>query len=203
MDMWRSSLRRVHRPLLSRHLSNRHQLGLRRDLSGARRLEGSGLAKWAIAGSLILPQSILLGMTFPLITAGVLRLQQPAAGPAPLHAVLLEQPGRCGRRARGGLLPGESGGTAGHPAHRSDAQPAGCSCNRRRDRAGPRLSRPAKQERRRRPASTTLAQSPASLSLERLLSLPRWAPRSPPSSMRSPGSGCWRWWSAAPLIPSS
>jgi spermidine synthase len=31
-------------------------------------------AKWAIAGGLILPQSILLGMTFPLMSAGVLRL---------------------------------------------------------------------------------------------------------------------------------
>ncbi len=35
--------------------------------------------KWGIAGSLILPQSILLGMTFPLMSAGVLRLR--AAGP--------------------------------------------------------------------------------------------------------------------------
>jgi spermidine synthase len=31
-------------------------------------------AKWGIAGALILPQSILLGMTFPLMSAGVLRL---------------------------------------------------------------------------------------------------------------------------------
>ena len=31
-------------------------------------------AKWTIAGGLILPQSVLLGMTFPLMSAGVLRL---------------------------------------------------------------------------------------------------------------------------------
>ncbi|MBA3344633.1 MAG: spermidine synthase [Gemmatimonadales bacterium] len=31
-------------------------------------------AKWGLASSLILPQSVLLGMTFPLMTAGVLRL---------------------------------------------------------------------------------------------------------------------------------
>jgi spermidine synthase len=31
------------------------------------------LAKWALAGALILPPSILLGATFPLMTAGVLR----------------------------------------------------------------------------------------------------------------------------------
>jgi spermidine synthase len=37
-------------------------------------------AKWAIAGSLILPQSILLGMTFPLMSAGVLRLRAGRPG---------------------------------------------------------------------------------------------------------------------------
>jgi spermidine synthase len=37
-------------------------------------------AKWAIAGSLILPQSILLGMTFPLMSAGVLRLRASHSG---------------------------------------------------------------------------------------------------------------------------
>lgn len=37
-------------------------------------------AKWGIAGSLILPQSVLLGMTFPLMTAGVLRLQSRRPG---------------------------------------------------------------------------------------------------------------------------
>lgn len=31
-------------------------------------------AKWSLAGALILPQSVLLGMTFPLMSAGVLRL---------------------------------------------------------------------------------------------------------------------------------
>ena len=37
-------------------------------------------AKWAIAGSLILPQSVLLGMTFPLMSAGVLRLARGQNG---------------------------------------------------------------------------------------------------------------------------
>src|SRR4051812_16740639 len=37
-------------------------------------------AKWAIAGSLILPQSVLLGMTFPLMSAGVLRLRSSHSG---------------------------------------------------------------------------------------------------------------------------
>lgn len=37
-------------------------------------------AKWAIAGSLILPQSILLGATFPLMSAGALRLASSRPG---------------------------------------------------------------------------------------------------------------------------
>jgi spermidine synthase len=43
---------------------------------------GSGtlttMAKWALAALLILPQSILLGSTFPLMTAAVLRVSDPA-----------------------------------------------------------------------------------------------------------------------------
>jgi spermidine synthase len=38
------------------------------------------VAKWTIAGLLILPQSILLGMTFPLMSAGVLRLNPTRPG---------------------------------------------------------------------------------------------------------------------------
>jgi spermidine synthase len=37
-------------------------------------------AKWTIAGALILPQSVLLGTTFPLMSAGVLRLQPVRPG---------------------------------------------------------------------------------------------------------------------------
>ena len=36
--------------------------------------------KWTLAAALILPQSILLGMTFPLLTGGVLRLRPERAG---------------------------------------------------------------------------------------------------------------------------
>ena len=38
------------------------------------------LAKWALASALILPQSILLGATFPLMSAGVLRLNPSRPG---------------------------------------------------------------------------------------------------------------------------
>jgi spermidine synthase len=46
-------------------------------------LAGSWLlpaAKWGIASALILPQSVLLGMTFPLMSAGVLRLERGNPG---------------------------------------------------------------------------------------------------------------------------
>jgi spermidine synthase len=41
---------------------------------------GLAAAKWAIAGALILPQSILLGTTFPLMSAGALRLAPAQPG---------------------------------------------------------------------------------------------------------------------------
>src|SRR6185436_4711774 len=45
------------------------------------------VVKWGIAGLLILPQSVLLGMTFPLMSAGVLRrtLHQPGRALAMLY----------------------------------------------------------------------------------------------------------------------
>lgn len=46
-------------------------------LSGTALLEP---AKWGIAGLLILPQSILLGTTFPLMSAGVMRLRRDLPG---------------------------------------------------------------------------------------------------------------------------
>ena len=41
---------------------------------------GQSVAKWGIASLLILPQSLLLGATFPLMTAGVLRLAREQPG---------------------------------------------------------------------------------------------------------------------------
>ena len=73
-------------------------------------------AKWAIAGSLILPQSVLLGMTFPLMSAGVLRLSRSRAGTELFTALLLEQSGRSGRRAGRRFLSGGAGRPARHPA---------------------------------------------------------------------------------------
>ncbi len=41
--------------------------------------------KWALGAALILPQSVLLGMTFPLLTAGVVRLRPDRSG----HAIAM------------------------------------------------------------------------------------------------------------------
>ena len=40
----------------------------------------TALLKWLLAGALILPQSILLGMTFPLMSAGIIRRHPEAPG---------------------------------------------------------------------------------------------------------------------------
>ncbi|MEX2152022.1 MAG: fused MFS/spermidine synthase [Gemmatimonadaceae bacterium] len=44
--------------------------------------------KWLIAGALILPQSILLGATFPLMSAGVIRVARAAESPGHLLGLL-------------------------------------------------------------------------------------------------------------------
>jgi predicted membrane-bound spermidine synthase len=51
---------------------------------------GFGLTavKWAIAGLLILPQSILLGATFPLMSSGVIRLAKAREAPGRILALL-------------------------------------------------------------------------------------------------------------------
>ena len=46
------------------------------------------LLKWAIASALILPQSILLGTTFPLMTAGVIRLARADGAPGRILGLL-------------------------------------------------------------------------------------------------------------------
>src|SRR4030095_14037927 len=44
--------------------------------------------KWTIAGLLILPQSILLGATFPLMSAGVIRMARAQTAPGRLFSLL-------------------------------------------------------------------------------------------------------------------
>ena len=57
------------------------------------------VAKWTLAALLILPQSILLGATFPLMSAGVLRRAPERVGEHALAPLLREQPRRRRRRA--------------------------------------------------------------------------------------------------------
>ncbi len=49
-------------------------------LPGAGNPAFAALLKWTVASALILPQSVLLGMTFPLMSAGVIRLRPEKAG---------------------------------------------------------------------------------------------------------------------------
>src|SRR5690349_1543501 len=46
------------------------------------------VAKWSLAGLLILPQSILLGATFPLMSAGAIRLSKDPRGPGRMLSLL-------------------------------------------------------------------------------------------------------------------
>ncbi|MEK7402074.1 MAG: hypothetical protein AABZ80_06880, partial [Gemmatimonadota bacterium] len=46
------------------------------------------MAKWSVAGLLILPQSVLLGATFPLMSAGVIRLSRDPRGPGRILSLL-------------------------------------------------------------------------------------------------------------------
>ena len=48
------------------------------------------IVKWGIAGLLILPQSVLLGMTFPLMSAGVVRRIPERSGQCARDALLRE-----------------------------------------------------------------------------------------------------------------
>ena len=57
-------------------------------------------AKLAVSCALILPQSVLLGMTFPLMSAGLARAHRGSGGRIAVDALLHQQPRRRGRRAR-------------------------------------------------------------------------------------------------------
>ena len=48
--------------------------------------------KWSLAALLVLPQSVLLGMTFPLISIGIIRRWPERAGRNALYAVFHQQP---------------------------------------------------------------------------------------------------------------
>src|SRR3954452_15169838 len=127
------------------------------------------LAKWAIAGSLILPQSILLGMTFPLITAGVLRLSSRRPGRVLSMLYFSNSLGAAvGVLVAGFYLVNLAGlpGTLLTAAILNLLVAAATMGVIVRARGSESGARRAQGE---APASATLAPSPANLSLERLL----------------------------------
>ena len=70
------------------------------------------IVKWTIAALLILPQSILLGATFPLMSAGVLRIVPRHPGKVSGRALLRQQPWRRDRSAVGRVLVARRGRAA-------------------------------------------------------------------------------------------
>ena len=80
------------------------------------------VAKWGIAGALILPQSVLLGMTFPLMSAGVLRLQRGQPGRTLSLLYFANSLGAAVGRSGRGVLSGAAG-----RASRARCWPRRCS----------------------------------------------------------------------------
>src|SRR3989442_13413402 len=83
---------------------------------------------------LILPQSVLLGMTFPLMSAGLARAAS-RSGRVDRHALFHQQPGRRGGRAGERIRADRPGPPAGHAARRRHPQFA-----HRRDRVAARAA---------------------------------------------------------------
>ncbi len=133
------------------------------------------VAKWGIASALILPQSVLLGATFPLMSAGVLRLVVVQPGPLARRCstsptASAPRPACSSRVSTWCRSPGSR-----HAAHRGDAQP-----RRRRLRQSVVIVVATKRgeidadgrgsgRRRREPAEPSSDRRPATPGLERLL----------------------------------
>ena len=83
---------------------------------------GAATVKWLLAALLILPQSVLLGATFPLMSGGLHPPASRAARRVARDALLHEQPGRGGRRARERVRDDRAAGAAGHDPGRRRAQ---------------------------------------------------------------------------------
>lgn len=114
------------------------------------------LVKWTAAGSLILPQSILLGATFPLMSAGIVRLSPSISGRAlswlyfsnSLGAVagvltsgfvLIAAVGLPGTSLTAGLVNLALGGTVWLIARRQEPQPAAAPATGSGATSAPRL----------------------------------------------------------------
>ena len=74
------------------------------------------LIKWVLASAMILPQSILLGATFPLMSSGVLRLKPSRPGRTLALLYFANSFGAAVGVLLSRVLPGGAGGAAGHAA---------------------------------------------------------------------------------------
>ena len=108
------------------------------------------LFKWTLAAALILPQSVLLGMTFPLMTGGVLRLQPQRAGYAIAMLYFTNSLGAAIGVLASGFYLIEAAGLPGTLAAAGSGQPGG---RRRRGAAAARAQRRACAPRRARAAA--------------------------------------------------
>ena len=146
----------------------------------ARRQSGTAqVLQWPLAAALILPQSILLGMTFPLMSASVLRLARSGAGACSRCSISATARARCRRAARRLLAdrrlrsPGDDDGGGRGQSRRRRRRGAG-------SRGAARATRP--------PGAS---EPPASLGAMRCS--PSRSSRAPRrSSTRSRGCACWR-----------
>ena len=164
-------------------------------LAGSWALTG---AKWAIAAGLILPQSVLLGMTFPLMSAGVLRLRASQPGRSLSLLYFSNSLGASVGVLVAGFYLVELAGLPGTllTAAMLNLLVAGATLLIARQTAAPA---PALSAKKSAGGSARRAVTPWS----GCCSSPAWAQRWPRSFTRSTGSGCWRWSSAAQPIRSS
>jgi hypothetical protein len=203
MAMRRGSDRHPGVPV-SPHLSRHHRLAYAR--SFPRSAAGFlALARWGLAALLILPQSVLLGATFPLMAAGALR-RIPAEPGRTLVLYFANSLGAAVGVLIGGFyLLGAAGcpvwsprvGSEPHRGVRGGGAGGGGAERRLRRRGSRQRGGTARPPRPPCPPLPPLPSPalPSSLSLS--------PPRRPRSSTRSPGPGCSRWCSPAPRTPSS
>ncbi len=112
--------------------------------------------KWSLAALLILPQSVLLGMTFPLISGGLIRRWPDRPGEDTGYPLFHEQSGRRDRGSRQRIRTDRRGRPSGdHPDRRNPQHRHGFCDLGDRSRGGqspqpglcPHLHRPAGQDR--------------------------------------------------------
>ena len=166
------------------------------------------VAKWGIAALLILPQSVLLGTTFPLMSAGYLRAASPdgrtGSGRVLANLYFANSLGAAVGVLVAGLRAHSRVRAAGHAAGRGHPE-----CRGRRDGRGRRAvrargRRPWTRHRRHRPRPRmSPMRVPAPVRWNACCWPSRSAPRCRRSSTRSPGCACCRWCWAAPRTRSN